>query len=78
MIKLCDIGVSILFESELNSSTKKSCIVYSCISRLCIYLCIFVYPLKIFIFRVGIVYFANCLIVYFRVFNILKIKYSIF
>ena len=34
--------------------------------------------IKIFIFRVCIVYFANCLIVYFRVFNILKIKYSTF
>ena len=58
-------------EPELNSSTKKSCIVYSCISRLCIRVCIFVYLLKIFIFRVYIVYFANFLIVYSRVFNIL-------
>ena len=42
----------------------------SCISRLCIRVCIFVYLLKLFIFRVCIVYFANFLIVYSRVFNI--------
>ena len=55
-----------LSRPELNSSTKKSCIVYSSISRLCIRVCIFVYLLKFFIFRVCIVYFANCLIVYSR------------
>ena len=65
-------------QPELNSSTKKSCIVYSCISRLCIRVCIFAYLLKNFIFRVCIVYFANCLIVYFRVFNILKNKVQYF
>ena len=68
----CTLRVSV---SELNSSTKNR---VSCISKLCIRVCIFVYLLNIFIFRVCIVYFANCLIVYSRVFNILKIKYSIF
>ena len=38
------------FIPELNSSTKKSCIVYSCISRLCIRVCIFVYLLKFLFF----------------------------
>ena len=61
---------------SLTRVLKKSCIVYSCISRLCIRVCIFMYLLKIFIFRVCIVYFANFLIVYSRVFNI-NLNYSI-
>ena len=65
---------------ELNSSTKKLCIVYSCISRLCIRVCIFVYLLKILFFVYAscillIVY--SCILVY-LIFNILKIEYSIF
>ena len=65
------------YAAELNSSTKKSCIVYSCIISLCIRVCIFVYLLNFFIFRVCIVYFANFLIVYSRVINI-HINYSNF
>ena len=65
------------YHIQLNSSTKKSCIVYSCICRLCIRVCIFVYLINIFIFRVCIVYFANFLIVYSRVFK-LNINYRIF